>query len=155
MNYFASTAFLYMSFPDGEKKKEGSQIRGLHMYSALFFSSQQPLTPEVVVQLVPKYVEQGHDWHVEKEEGHKTSRAEVPKKGIHPNSNWQVHPDNPTEQKERRCHRVWQIILCCLVWRKGQVQIFMGLSLSQKKNTLMHATLDVFMNWTMADLYKG
>lgn len=61
MNYFASTVFLYMSFPEGEKKKEGSQIRGLHMYSTLFFSSQQPLTPEVVVQLVPKHVEQGHD----------------------------------------------------------------------------------------------
>lgn len=51
----------------------------------------------MAVELVPKHVEQGHNWHGEKEEAHQTGGAKVTKKGIHPNPNSQVHPCNPVE----------------------------------------------------------
>lgn len=45
------------------------------------------LTPDMAVELVSYHVEQCHHRHVKKEEAHQASSAEVPKKGIHPNSN--------------------------------------------------------------------
>lgn len=45
------------------------------------------LIPNTVVELVPQYVERSHHCHVKKEEAHKTSRAEVAEKRIHPNPN--------------------------------------------------------------------
>lgn len=55
------------------------------------------LTPDMAVEFVSEQVEQCQHWHVEKEEAHETTGAEVPKKGIHPNPNRQVHPYNPAE----------------------------------------------------------
>lgn len=66
------------------------------------------LTPDMVVDHVPQHIEQGHHCHVEKEEAHQTNSAEVPEKGIHPNPNCQVHPNNPAEHVQRENKESWR-----------------------------------------------
>lgn len=98
-----------------KKKKTDSKC------TLLCFPCKRLLTPEVLVQLVPEHVKEGYDWHVEKEEGHQTRRAEESKKWIHPNSDGQVHPHDPIEpreEKKKKSRRVWWIIVRRLVWRK-------------------------------------
>lgn len=143
--------FLFTSFPKGDKRDVDSQRDGLtseHVILCLSPVVNLSLTPYMVVELVPQHIEQGHHWHVEKEEAHQTSSAEVPKKGIHPNPNRQVHPYNPTEhvQRERKetqrcclCH----IILYCLVWRNWLVQTFTGFNPLRALNWTHRAHEDV------------
>lgn len=112
----------------------------------------------MVVQLVPKHVEQGYDWHVEKKEGNQTSRAEEPEKGIHPNSNWQVHPYDPIEQGGKKvplCLMCYLVPSCLIKRTNVQLMCTQGKLLvrfPQKENTPRHSELNVFMEWTLGDI---
>lgn len=74
------------------------------------------LPPKMAVEFVSEQVEHGHYGHVKKEEGHQACGAEASEKGIHPNSNGQIHPDNPAghhsmgEYNRLRNQWIYQVI---------------------------------------------
>lgn len=77
-----------MSLPRGDKRE--TEIRHKWTCDSMFVSivvMLMYLTPDMAVELVSYHVEHCHHRHVKKEEAHQASGAEVPKKGIHPNSN--------------------------------------------------------------------
>lgn len=71
------------SFLEERQTSEERQRSETHRTGATGSCSR---TPEASVQLLPEQVEQSHHRHVEAEEAHQTSSAEIPQQRINPDS---------------------------------------------------------------------